>query len=238
MNSQFPPSLPVYVMHVKTAIDRNMYINKELRSKNIPFEFVIEGDMPDLTEKDIKTYFKAEMGSVNPMSSCTFKHIKACERFLAGNHPVALMLEDDIELFSNFNQQVQNCLDELNSRGLTQCIVSLENSTLKRVSDKDRIPNQLLYKRFQGRCAGAYIIDRAGAKSLLEHARIEKCPFVIDWYHNLLSELNLLSIYWLEPPIAEQGSHNGKLKSLIDSKRTGYFKQVTFKLRKWLKGFN
>ena len=48
-----------------------------------------------------------------------------------------------------------------------------------------------------------------------------KCNKIIDWYHNELIDTIGLQNYWCHPPIVEQGSHNGKMQSIIDDKKYG-----------------
>jgi len=66
--------------------------------------------------------------------------------------------------------------------------------------------------------AGAYLIDLTGATNILNDLKQTKCHTVIDWWHNTLIERGVVKMYWAQPPLVEQGSHNGQLSSTISTK--------------------
>ena len=58
---------------------------------------------------------------------------------------------------------------------------------------------------------------------------------IIDWYHNELISAIQLQHYWCHPPVVEQGSHNGRIQSMIDDKKYGYIRQFTWKISRLYK---
>ncbi len=116
-------------------------------------------------------------------------------------------------------------------------IISIENTSLRYPSYWATKRGKHLYGATHGRCAGAYLIDFEGAKKILDDVRTNKCPMVIDWYHNCLIRDGVIKMYWAHPPLVEQGSHNGKLSSTISSKTSSFQRQVKWVLQKAIKPF-
>lgn len=221
-----------YVIHVKGAVERERHIKKELAKHKIPFEFMLDGNVENITNEQLERYFDGEMKRKIPPTSCALKHILVYEKIIAENIPKALIFEDDIELFDSFSTIFSASLLEIKNQNLENYIISYENSTLQYVKQSEIISNQVLYKKDYSRCAGAYMIDIKAAKKIIQHIYHQKCNKPIDWVHHELIVNKTLNVYWSHPPIAEQKSHNGKMQSLIDHKRNGFFRRISFFLQK------
>jgi predicted glutamine amidotransferase len=50
-----------------------------------------------------------------------------------------------------------------------------------------------------------------------------------------LADKGLLEIYWCHPAIMEQQSHNGKLPSLLDGKKHGILRRISYASQKLYK---
>ena len=86
--------MKAYIIHVSTAIEREKHITNELMGKSLDIVFVNEGDIKDLSETVQSKYFEGELSLASV--SCSYKHLIACKKILAGNDDYALILEDDI----------------------------------------------------------------------------------------------------------------------------------------------
>jgi hypothetical protein len=106
---------------------------------------------------------------------------------------------------------------------------------LKVISPNISCAYTLLYKKLLGRTTGAYIIDLDFAQSLVQEVLANKCNLPIDWFHNYCSSKDLIHIYWAHPVLSTQRSLNGKLSSMIDNKKTGRFRVLTFRLSRFYK---
>jgi glycosyl transferase family 25 len=189
------------------------------------YSFIHNGDLNTISEDRLETYFAGELSSLSPAVSCTYKHILAYfEKLNESQDEYALVLEDDIFLSTDFSSSLNNVLTEIKQRNLERFIISLEDSNLKYVKGSDRKKNVLLYKEPKGRMAGAYLIDTKAATSMLNEIKLNKCNFPIDWFHNYCSEKGLITIYWVHPALASQGSLNGKIESLLVNRPLGLFK--------------
>jgi glycosyl transferase, family 25 len=220
-----------YVIHVRGNKERENYIRNELKKFNIEFEFILEGNMEDMTDDDLDKYFKDDFKTVSPRTSCTIKHFFVYERMVKDNVPVALVFEDDIELFSSFPEIFDKSLKET-AEMRESFIISYESSTQEFISKSEEVPGKVLYHKPKGRCAGAYLIDLTAAKIILEYGNRTKVNFCMDWVHNELSDKGSLKIYWCHPAIAEQQSHNGKIQSLLDEKKQGKYYRLKYFLQK------
>lgn len=220
--------LQVFVIHVKGAKAREVHIKNELSKFNIKAEFILDGNKEDITNGILDKYFADKMHQISGQTSCALKHIIAYETAIKQPNKTILIFEDDIILRPNFKQIIDQIIIEIKDRKLSNYIVSLENTNHNYVNKKEVITNRLLYKKEHGRCAGAYLLDSECVKSILSEIDKNRCNEPIDWVHNNMSKNRQINIYWSYPHIAEQASHNGKMTSLIDNKKTGWIRQLTY----------
>lgn len=228
----------VFVLHVKKGYEeRKKHIENQMQLHNIQFEYILDGDIDDLNETILATYFAAHMYAYTASTSLTYKHILAYKSIVNNNIDCALIFEDDAILDKSFNKILHQSLNEFKNRFDTNepYIISYENSQLKYFSNKDIIKDRFLYSSNKSRCTGAYIINKAAAKVLYENAITQKVNAIIDWWHNQLIDKGELKILWCFPTIVEQGSHNGMFNSAIDKKKKGIYYIIKFKIEKFYK---
>lgn len=232
--------LPVYVIHVRSAVDRENLMRSQLESANIRFEFVNEGDIQDLTPAIMERYFTGPRmdGPPAAVHSCAYKHLLAYRKLAQSGRAWALILEDDVYLAKNFSEGINEILAEIPSLHQPEkALINVEGSMLKLVPIRDRKPGQRLYPMERGRAAGAYLLSAELAREILLDVERAKCPKPIDLYHNLLVERIGLVHYWSHPALAEQGSHNGKIASLIDQKPSGAWRRITWEIQRLYKTY-
>ena len=225
-------NIKTYVIHVRGNKERENYIRNELKKFNIDFEFILNGNMDDMTNEDLNKYFKDDFKIISPRSSCTIKHFFVYERMVENNIPCALVFEDDIELFSDFQTVFDQSLNEIKKEKLESCVISYESSTQEFISSSEELPGKVIYQKPHGRCAGAYLIDLTAAKKILDYGIKNKSNVCMDWFHNEIANKDLIKIYWCHPTIAEQQSHNGKIQSLLDEKKQGKYFRFKYFIQK------
>ena len=231
----------VYVVHVSTDKLRQEHIQRELGKFNIPFEFMLKGDKSKISTEIIKEYFIGdEMGGLVPTAqqSCTYKHLFIYEKMLADGVNDALIFEDDVYLADNFIEVFNQTIKELKllpQNEQDKALINFENSTLQIIHPSKQMEGQHLYRADKSRCAGAYYMNKNLAKSITDYRIDNKCNKTIDWYHNELIAAIGLQNYWCHPPIVEQGSHNGRIQSIIDDKKYGLIRQFTWKISRLYK---
>lgn len=230
----------VFVLHVKKGYEeRKKFMEDQFQKHEIPFEYMLDGDLTDLTPDIIEKYFAGEMDNIQkPATSCAFKHLLVYEQILQRKIDYALIFEDDVQLSDNFNQLFNESLKEIKQIE-DGFFVSYEDTTLEFVPKEQLEKGKLLYPATRGRCAGAYLIDYQTAKIIMDYVNKHKCHLPIDWMHNfLVEEKQLFSIYWCHPTIAQQGSHTGKFTSGLSKKKGAFIQQIRWKAKAfWKKTF-
>lgn len=227
-------SLNAFIIHVKGNQKRKDYMLQLI--KNYPFinwNFIEQGNISDLTEDILDSYFKGKMHALSPFTSCAYKHVLGLQKITQDNW--CLIVEDDIAFYEGFERHLKQILDELKNRNITNSIVSLEDSIPKYIPKSERKSNQLLYPQASMRLAGAYLIDSEGALNTLTYLDTHKSDLTADWLYTSLVKKNILKCYWSQPPLACQKSLSGALPSLIDNKKSGVMRQINFGIQKWIK---
>ncbi len=229
----------IYVVHTKVGYKfHEERINKLFRKYDLQFEFVIDGDPAYFDKKILDKYFSEDIRQLLPdgILSCTLNHILSYEKMVLNNNKYALVFENDPFFLKNFTNQIQNIVKEAATLE-PGFLISLENTTLQFPSVKKLKKGKYLYAATYGRCAGAYMIDLTAAKDILEDLRTNKCRHVIDWWHNSLIDRNVVKMFWADPPLTEQGSHNGLLSSTISSKNKSTVRRVSWLVQKYYKTY-
>lgn len=233
----------VYVLTVRQNNDlRKNFITEQFSKHQIPFKFMLDGDISDINRETLSKYFSETIvnAGAKARESCSYKHLLIYEELLKTNQRGALIFEDDIFLDEHFNKIFNLSIKEAFSRkdiDTRKLFISYENSLLEFVYNSKIQPGIYLYKADKTRCAGAYYITREVAQKVLEFSVVSKLDFAIDWQHTIMANQGLIDVYWCEPAIAEQGSHNGKIPSLLDNKKSGFFRQLNWSLQRFYKQY-
>ena len=227
-------NVETYVLHVKKGYeDRAKNISQMLSNAGISFSFITDGDMPDITEDILDKYFVGKMHQVSPVSSCALKHILACEQVVSKGLDGALLFEDDMILYDNFNEVYAQCIEELAQRGINNALVSFEDSSLHFVPRSQRKKGIHLYRAKRDRFTGCLFITKQCAQMILDYIAEHKCHIAIDCFHRYLIKEIGLPYYWCHPAITTQGTHNGLYMSSINEKsaRKQTYRKLTWKLK-------
>lgn len=224
-----------FVVHVSQgAEDREKFIMDQLQKHGIDFEFMLRGDLGEITPEIQGSYFAGHMNEkLYPAVSCALKHIYILEEIVSKKIERALILEDDISLNKNFVELCNRGLQELDDRddlNPMNYFISLEDNR-NYISKSEEKKGQMLYEKDRSRYAGAYIISKDAAKIILEEISKRKCHRHIDWYYAVLCQQGKFPIYWMHPTIAEQGSHSGQFSSLLDNKPSGILRKINWKIQ-------
>lgn len=224
--------MKTYIIHVSDAYEREKHILEQIKNHNFDIEFILEGDKKDLSSEISESYFNDFMRMHPNAMSCSYKHYLAYKNMVKNNINLALIFEDDIFLENNFDDIFSKITLEIKQEQLSNFLISLEDSNLKYINKSKRISGKYLYKKINGRMAGAYCIDIVCAQNMINYIEKNKFTVPIDWIHNKCSEENVISLFWSQPSICIQGSLNGKLKSLIDNKSVGLARILSFRFRR------
>lgn len=142
------------------------------------------------------------------------KHIAAYRLIADGEADYALILEDDAIIVKYFMPILKSRVEILLDSCTSWDFLFIGSGCNLRVPPEHLAFGQYWYKMGHPatKCADSYIITKKAAQACLE-----ELPYSlpIDWELNYILEKRSMSVYWLEPPLVEQGSQNGTYKSSI-----------------------
>ncbi len=227
----FAPPGGVFVAHVREGYaDRERHIRAMLDKEGVPFEFMLDGDITDITPERRARYFSPDLSIPLSAQSCALKHLLIYEEIVRRNLPGALVLEDDICLGRHFPEIFTRSIEELHAyeqpatapdSSPMPVIVSYEDTRLRFVERSRREKGRVLYPGDRDRMAGCYYINRAGAEAILRSIRTNGgLDMPIDLYHAWMLRRGYLQYLWCHPTIATQGSHTGKFRSALNFDKT------------------
>lgn len=180
----------VYVLHVKKGYeDRDLHIRKMLGNMNIPFQYILDGDMADLSTDVLSEYFRNDMLSITPATSCSMKHVLCYKHMIENQVQNALVLEDDIILSRDFVRKFNQSMDEIeriNKGDKMPIMISYEDTRLRFIPRSQRIKGKCLYLGLCDRMTGAYYINLDAACTIMDYAKQYKMDLPIDLTHNQL----------------------------------------------------
>lgn len=228
----------VFVIHTKTGLAyRRQYMEKLLARHDIEFEFMLDGDVDDLTPEILAHYFTENMRRYTARISCALKHIYVYERVLAAPYKNVLILEDDAILHPSFTSIFNQLIAEIETQSdLSQdCVyVCLENSTLEFVPTKEQRKGQLLYRKHKTRGGGGYFLTNAAAEKIMAYLYQHKCHISNDLLLNQLLPQLAIPTFWCQPPLVEQASNNGMWESSLGNQSQGLWRQLRWSFHKFI----
>lgn len=213
-----------YVLHVKKGYeDREQSILQQFSELGIPFEWVLDHDVDDITPMILEKY--KYHGTLKDVEiSCSLKHICAWERIARGDSEGGFVFEDDVLLdIRRFKAGAQEALAEFHDQWNDCGYISLGNGCALYVPWTSIRKNKKLYRAEHVRAADSYWINRETARKKV--AWVMENGFFLPADHlinQLAAELDI-PILWLEPTIANQGSHTGLFQSGIQDLKRGRF---------------
>ncbi|HEX8504032.1 MAG TPA: glycosyltransferase family 25 protein [Hymenobacter sp.] len=118
IDSYFTLKMKVFVINLARSTERRDFIEKQLAAQNLTAEFIPAVDGRTLTATDLAAACDEEALRPHPywrtpgMVGCVLSHHAICQRIVADNIPMALVLEDDAKL----SHQLAAALPELASK--------------------------------------------------------------------------------------------------------------------------
>ena len=214
---------PCYIIHVKKgAEDRELSVIEQFAQLEMPFEWILDYDIPDLDQNALDRY--GYYGSrLSPAEiSCSLKHITAWERIAAGVSRGAFVFEDDVLIDVNrFKQVVRPAIKEFYASGREIGHISLGDGDAMYVPWTKIRKGHRLYPAEQVRMADSYWITRQTARIRLVWLAEHGFYLPADHLINKIDYEQGIPILWLEPTVATQGSHTGRFASQLQTGKQG-----------------
>lgn len=214
----------ILVVHVRGQEERKAFIQKQLEGLGLPFHYILDGNVEDLTPEILERYFVDSgtpdtMYGAFPRTSCAYKHLLATQYIFDKNLDGALIIEDDLRFYPSFKRLFKKSLDECAEKYAdTPVIINYEESSLLLVPKSQRVKGQVLYPAKRDRYTGCYYINRQAAHAIMDYVAIHKSSYNSDFLHNYLIQRGLLKSLWCHPCIACQCSADGSMPTLIPTK--------------------
>jgi len=221
----------IFVIHATGFVERRQFIEAQMAALGLPFEFVLDYDIPAISDTLRQAMF-TEGNKLSPaQQSCALKHWQAHRLMVERQLSRVLVLEDDVILSDRFLPALQGLMQE--ELALGDPHVTFLGCGGHYYVPHDQIrPGQWLYPRNQGKFADSYIVSLATAQRRLNWIEANRITLPIDHtFENLDRELGT-PMFWLEPPVVEQGSHNGKFSSALDKSHPLWFQALQFRWKK------
>jgi glycosyl transferase family 25 len=205
----------IYVLHVKEGYeDREKSIEEQLSNLNLEFEFVLEHDIPELTETKLSKYFVKDHTLRDSELSCSMKHIETLQKIEKSEGKIFLVLEDDV-LFSKKTLDILTQLASELETVETDFVISLGNAANMYTPKKELKEGKLLYRNIENRAADSFLISKEAVQKRLQWLEKNTTTLPADHMYNLIDNEVGNHIYWLEPTIVTQGSQAGLFTSSI-----------------------
>lgn len=220
----------IFVIHAASLAERRKLIEAQLTALGLRHEFILDHDIPDIPESLRQRMFRT--GSLSPaQQSCALKHWQAHVLAEQRGYARMLVLEDDVILARNFSAVFERAMsEELAIR--EPHVTFLGCGGHYYVAKAEIEPGRLLYQRDQGKFADSYIIGRDAVEKRLRWIGEHGIDRPIDHQFEAIDRETGIAMYWLEPPIAEQGSHNGKFPSTLAVSHPLWFQSLQFRWKK------
>jgi glycosyl transferase family 25 len=199
-------------------------MEQQLGALGLDAEFIYDWDIDDLTPEIRSNFFTGE--ELTPaQQSCALKHVTALQKIVAGDYRFALVLEDDAVLGKDFLFGVKRAIEQ-STQFPGDKVIYIGSGGNFFTPKSQRKPGQFLYIGSRGRFADSYILDSTTAKRRLDWITVHKISAPIDNQFEAIDKTLGIQTLWLEEPVVEQGSKNGRFQSALESDPPP-----------WLKGF-
>ena len=213
---------PIFVIHYKKMIERKAFLDKWFFDHAVSPTWITEGQREDITTDVLEKYYlyDEKMCSGRRLSlgevGCMLGHLSAMQKIVDNDYPYGLILEDDVYLTDNFAKEfdsiLSNCPSNFDVISLGSCC-GIQHNDADQSTDQNRL---FRVDPPRGRCGYAQLLSNKACKIAIQ----ESIPFSwpADWQiYNIVSNNthHPFVTYWIEPPIAFEGSNNGSYTSSI-----------------------
>lgn len=227
----------VHVIHVSKGYEnRKRFIDEQMSELDISFQYVLKGDISDISEDIEKELFSNEHKLRKAEMSCAYKHYLAIKCIADSGEVGGLVFEDDIVIDKKFSYYFNQSLNEAFTKNAPDFLINYERYSKFIPLLKLRL-NKHLYKMPKTKLAGAYYISRSAAVRYIDYINENKMHMPADWLQTYIFQALDMTIYWHEPTLAEQGSKNGTFDSDLSNRKASTLKKFSWNLNQLYKRY-
>jgi glycosyl transferase family 25 len=228
--------LPAYVIHSTSLPEREDHIRRELQRAGIGFEWILDMEPADISDEIDRKYFVPGADLTPGQKSCALKHIVAMQRIVENHHDLAFIVEDDAQFCDDFQNRLRPML-EAAKRWPRPRILHLGAATNFYVPASQIRSGELLYEGTRVRNTELYVLGRPEAEARLNWIYRNRLDKPIDITFNRADPELGIPFLWSDPPLAEQGSLNGRFESSLARKPRNRFRlKVEFAIKRVYRG--
>lgn len=233
---------PAYVIHSISLPEREHHIREEMSRAGLSFEWVLDFEPSAISREIDRQYFPSAADLTCAEKSCALKHIVAMQRIVEQKQEMAFIVEDDVQLRSDFLERLPAILKDA-ERWPRPRILHLGAASNFYTPASQLIPGQHVFEGSRVRNMEMYVLGVTEAQARLDWIARNRLNRPIDIAFNKGDSEMGIPFLWSEPPLAEQGSLNGKFASSLSRKKRSQFRlKIQFgyqrfsraKVKRWL----
>lgn len=225
----------ILIINPRNFEERRQSIERQLQPLGFGYEFIHSYDVCDLDAAISSKYFGGSHLSPG-QQSCALKHLQALRLIVDRDWQRALILEDDAILIPQFIHGLQAALLE-SARFDPPYVLLIGSGGNQYTPRRRRVPGQCLYRADRGRLAEAYVLGSQAARLRVEWIERHGISLPIDNQFDQIDREQNIALYWLEPPVVEQGSKNGQFQSVLEPARPRFVQHIAFAMQKFRRKF-
>lgn len=190
----------IFIINLDRSPERLAHMHEQMSEIRMPFQRRSAVDGSNLDD-DVVRHCRSSFWH-RPLRpgevGCFASHYRIWQHMVDDDIPVAVVLEDDIQLGAGFVEAVATLAPERLDFVRLSKLRRAEGPILHRIGDFD-VVEDIAFSKFSG--AGAYMIGREGARKLLAHADAWVLP--VDDYVDC-AWLHGVRTLEVSPPVVEQ----------------------------------
>ena len=218
----------VFVITCKKGFeDRRRSIERQFGQRNIPFEYILDHDVADLSQEYIAERFNADTLRKVDMSIIS-KHFEICKIVVERKLKNVLVFEDDIVFLEAFDEHIEDILAEAKTIKGDFCVY-FSNACHLYVAPQLIKKGKHIYPGNKCRAADSFYMNYGAALKRWEYFKNNKIFEPIDITFNHVDPSIGVDFLWTEKILIEQGSMNGLFDSSLETRK----KKSLYRKMRW-----
>jgi len=216
--------MKIFVINLARSPERRTSIEQQLSLLNLKYEIIEAVDGSKLSYSEILIETKAINYALNCGEiGCSLSHISVYKKIIAGNVPLALVLEDDA-LISRVTIEALNEIEKLNITTPTVTLLTDGPKYINKPLHHSQTGKYRIYRVLEAACSHGYVINNSAARKMAEF--LYPVWMVADKWQ-ILNEYSICNVEAVIPPVIKKTSHadnstiqsDNQFKKIIDEKK-------------------
>ena len=224
-------NLIIYIISCRDFEERHKSIEQQLNALGLSYTYVFEHDVSEI-ERGISIKVTDEMPL--PNKSCLLKHLEAQKKLISSEKTVALVLEDDSILSSDFLDNLKLVLEQ--TRNLEPGWLVFLGGTDNKLDARFFEQNDTRLIESPLTTAEAYLMDVESCRRRLNWISYNEVSLSADHLLKYLDSILDIRQYRVARPMVSQGSITGLFQTTLDDSRRKHsrlFLSVKFGLKRF-----